>query len=209
MTVPRVAVRTDRARLEHVERDDAVVLNDPGLVQARRRFGGVDGPASLAGALTALGTAVLVAGVLAAIGRTGYQLGLEDDVEPAGLFAGAMTLVVSFLLGGWVAGRIARYDGGRNGALTAVWFAALAAAASVLGVLAGREFDVLANVHLPRWFSSEARSAAALLSAVAGLSIAALCGWLGGRAGERWHRQADALIAHARPGAMARLEAPR
>ncbi len=211
MTIPRVAVRTDSVRVAHVEDRVATVLEDPGLIEARRRFGGLDGPASLAGALTALGTAVLVGGVLSGVGRVGYQLGLEGerDLAVAGVLAGMATLLIAFLFGGWVAGRIARYDGGRNGAFTALWFAALAAGFGVLGVVAGAEFDVYANVQLPRWFSSGPRSTEALLTGVAGVGVAAVAGWVGGRVGERWHRAADALIAHTRPGAMAHLEAPR
>jgi hypothetical protein len=211
MTVPRVAVRTDSARVEHVERHVATILDDPGFVEARRRFGGWDGPASLAGALTAVGTAVLVAGVLSGLGRIGYQVGLEDDrrLSVPGLIGGLATLAVAFLVGGWVAGRVARYDGPRNGALTALWFAAMAAGVAVLASVAGTDFDLFANAHLPEWFSSDARSAGAILSGLAGVVVAAAAGWLGGHAGERWHRRADALIAHTRPGAMARLEVPR
>ena len=57
------------------------VTGDVGVDAARDRFGGVDIPATLAGALAALGTAVLLAGVLAGAGSYGYQLGLDDATE--------------------------------------------------------------------------------------------------------------------------------
>ena len=52
------------------------VTADVGVEEARARFGGVDIPATLAGALAALGTAVLLAGILAGVGTYGYQLGM-------------------------------------------------------------------------------------------------------------------------------------
>ena len=43
---------------------------DVGVVKARARFGGVDLPATLAGMLTALGTAVILGGLLAGAARS-------------------------------------------------------------------------------------------------------------------------------------------
>ena len=110
--------------------------DDVGVQEARSRFGGVDIPATVAGALAALGTAVLLAGVLAGVGSYGYQLGRDnvaDELSLGGLIGGLLTLLVAFLVGGWVAGRVARYDGGRNGLLTAVWFVLLAGGTGALG----------------------------------------------------------------------------
>lgn len=210
MNAPRVAVRAEGVRVEPVDDDVSVVLEDPGYAEARRRFGGIDWAATVAGATTALGTAAVLAGLLAGAGTVGYQLDRRDtdDLTAAGLVAGLALLVLAFLFGGWVAGRIARYDGGRNGAATVVWFVVLSAATAALGAWAGREHDLFGNLHLPQWFSSDARSTAAVLSGVLTLALCAAAGWLGGRGGERWHRRADALIAHTRPSAMVRLEEP-
>lgn len=117
------------------------VTGDVGVEDTRARFGGVDIPATIAGALAALGTAALLAGIAAGAGSVGYQLGLDgdtDDVTTAGLIAGLATLALAFLIGGWVAGRVARYDGGRNGLLSVLWFVLLAAATAALGAWVGR-----------------------------------------------------------------------
>src|SRR5215218_7245116 len=106
------------------------VAGDVGVAEAHRRFGGVDVPASLAGTLCALGTTVLLAGVVAGAGTVGYQRGVRSDgssLSVAGLVGGLVILLVGFGLGGWVAGRMARYDGVQNGLLTGVWFVVLAA----------------------------------------------------------------------------------
>ena len=181
------------------------VTGDVGLDVARSRFGAVDVPATLAGTLAALGTSVLLAGVLGAAGTFGYQMGLDDATEGltvAGLLGGLATLLIAFLVGGWVAGRVARYDGGRNGLLTALWFVVLAAATAGLGAWAGDKYDVFANVNLPQWFDSDALTGAAVASGLLALAVMLGAGWAGGRLGERYHRRADSVVAHTRPGAV-------
>jgi hypothetical protein len=181
------------------------VTGDVGVEEARARFGGVDIPATLAGALAALGTAALLAGILAAAGTYGYQLGMdnaEEKLTAAGLIGGLVTLFIAFLVGGWVAGRVARYDGGRNGLLTALWFVLLAGATAALAASAGDEYDVFRNVNLPQWFDRDALTGAAIATGVLALAIMLLAGWLGGRIGERYHRRADSLVARTRPGAV-------
>ncbi len=181
------------------------VTADVGMEEARSRFGGIDIPATLAGALAALGTAVVLAGLGTGAGTFGYQMGLDDAAEKltvAGLIGGLLTLILAFLVGGWVAGRVARYDGGRNGLLTAFWFVLLAAAAAALGAWAGDEYDVFRNVNLPQWFDADALTGAALATGLLALAVMFGAGWIGGRLGERYHRRADSLVAHTRPGAV-------
>ncbi len=181
------------------------VTGDVGVEEARSRFGGIDIPATLAGALAATGTAALLAGVLAGAGTVGYQMGRDNATEElttGGLIGGLATLFVAFLVGGWVAGRLARYDGGGNGLLTAVWFVLLAAGTAALGAWAGEKYDVFRNVNLPQWFDSDALTGAAIATGALALAVMLLAAWTGGRLGERYHRRADSLLAHTRPGAM-------
>ena len=204
----RAARAVERGRVE--VRGEGIRVNrtvgDAGIHEARRRFGGIDVPATVAGMLAALGTAVVVGGVLgAAVGAFGYQTGLGDDagkISAAGLTAGFVTLLVAFVVGGWVAGRIARYDGGRNGLLTAVWMIVVAALLGGLGAWLGQKYDVFRTVRLPQWFRGGGLTTAALISAVAGIAIMLLAGWLGGKWGERYHRKADALILATREGGI-------
>ena len=172
---------------------------DPGISRARDDFGGIDVPATVAGTLAALGTAVLLGGLLAGAGSFGYQQGVVgEDLSLGGLIAGLVTLVVAFLVGGWVAGRMARYDGGRNGLMTALWFVVLAAVAGALGAWAGAEYDVFSDVQLPQWFSDDATSWQAVLSGAVAIVVMFVAGFLGGKAGERYHRKADRLIVDTR-----------
>src|SRR3954451_16716201 len=179
---------------------------DEGVAEARKRFGGLDIPASLAGTLCALGLTVLLAGLLTGVGSVGYQSGITDadtTLSAGGLIGGLAILFLAFLTGGWVAGRMARYDGARNGLMTAVWFLILAAVISVLGAWLGDKYNFFANVHLPQWFSDNARSAKAVATGILALAVMVSAGLLGGILGARYHRRVDALITHNRSGGVA------
>ena len=172
-----------------------------GIDQARGRFGGLDTGATLAGAFAALGITVLLGGIFAGAGRVVYVNGLRDapTATTGSLVAGIAVIVVAFLVGGWVAGRMARYDGGRNGMVTAVWFILFAAATSALGALLGESYNVFAGQHLPQWFTSSARTPEAIVSAAIALLVMVGAGYAGGLVGDRYHRRIDRLVAGITP----------
>ncbi len=171
---------------------------DPGVRAARERFGGIDIPSSLIGMLAALALTAILAGLVgAAIGVVGYQKDLENELEElslASLIGGIAVLFVSFLVGGWAAARMARYDGVGNGLMTAVWAIILAAIASALAAAFGDEYDVLRDINMPQWFSTEALTAGAIISGAVAILAMLLGGALGGLWGESYHRRADATI---------------
>ena len=172
-----------------------------GIDWARGRFGGLDTGATLAGAFAALGITVLLGGIFAGAGRVVYVNGLRDAPTAASgsVIAGLAVIVVAFLVGGWVAGRMARYDGGRNGMVTAVWFILFAAATSALGALLGESYNVFAGQHLPQWFTSSARTPAAVVSAAIALLLMVGAGYVGGLVGDRYHRRIDRMVAGLTP----------
>jgi hypothetical protein len=194
-----VDVRGDKIRVSDAR-------SDVGLAEARRRFGGIDVAASLVGMLTALAFLVLFGGLVgAAVGAVAYQTGLsgrEEELSLASLVGGVVALFLGYLLGGWTAGRIARYDGGLNGLMTGVWTLVLAAVLAGLGAWLGTEYDVLQKVDLPQWFSSDALTVGAIASGVAAIVAMLIGGALGGAWGERFHRRADATIVATRPGGI-------
>jgi len=194
--------RTRKGTLRGRQVDEHIRIDDEGravrVVETRQRFGGFDAGASIAGALTALGVTVLLGGLLGGIGTVGYQLDLErgtDELSAAGLIGGLVTLVVAFLIGGWVAGRIARYDGGRNGLMTAVWFIFAAAVLAVLGGWLGDRYDVFADLEVPQWFSDNATTATAIISGLIAALVMLAAGFIGGTIGSRYHARADAYLA--------------
>jgi len=106
--------------------DDIEIITggeDLGVYRARRRFGGFDLGASIAGLMAGVGLMAVLAGIAGGVGTVGYQYDAPanaDTVTTGGFIAGLAIIVLSFLFAGWVAGRSARYDGGRNGVITAV-----------------------------------------------------------------------------------------
>jgi hypothetical protein len=195
--------RVDGARRVDT-RTDYSTGADPyaGIHAARERFGGVDIPASLVGMLTALSTVLILAGLVgAAFGVVGYQTGLEENAEDlsiGSLIGGVAILFVAYLIGGWAAGRIARYDGARNGFATGIWTLVFGAILAALGAWAGSEYDVFQNVELPQWFDSDALTLPAILSAAGAIVAMFVGGVIGGMWGERYHRRADTTIADTR-----------
>jgi hypothetical protein len=172
------------------------------IAVARDRFGGIDFPASLVGMLTALSTVLILAGLVgAAFGVVGYQTGLEEnaqDLSVGSLIGGVAILFVAYLIGGWAAGRMARYDGARNGFATGIWTLVFGAILAALGAWAGAEYDVFENVELPQWFDEDAFTIAAIASGVGAIVAMFVGGIIGGFWGERYHRRADTTIADTR-----------
>lgn len=178
-------VRVDRPRgeLPHAE--------------ARSRFGGVDPLAVLAGVTSALGALVVLSALLGAAGIAGGGQVDRETLSVVGLVAGVAALGLSLLLGGYVAGRAARYSGLLNGLLSAVVFVVLTAALSAVSAGAGAE-----RYSLPEWLDRDTATTAALVTGVAALVVALLAGSVGGRLGGRWHRQVDDTLLGTRDGGL-------
>jgi hypothetical protein len=173
--------------------DEHVVYRaeDRDVVGARRKH--LDIPATLGGALAALGALALLSGLIGAIvGAIGYQTGVDDqDLSTGGLIGGLAALFLACLLGGWVAGRLARHHGGLHGLIAVLWLVVLAAVLAVLAAVVGDRLDARQRVGLPDWFSS-GWGTAAVISGLAALLLMLLGGWLGGLWGEK-HRQSGAV----------------
>lgn len=168
-------------------------------VEARTRFGGVDPMAVLGGTVAAVGSLVVLSALAGAVGRIGYEQGTGADQLPvAGLVAGLVVLALSLLLGGHVAGRVARYEGKRNGLLAGLVFVGLTA------LLAGAASasDRVRDLQLPRWLDAGSLTVAALASAVTGLIVVLGAATIGGALGARYHRRVDDVLLNTRAGGL-------
>src|SRR5215216_1802904 len=145
-----------------------------------------------------MATTIILAGLIgAALGAVDYQTGLEGDAEDIALWSmigGVAVLFFAYLVGGWAAGRMARYDGARNGFATGVWTLVFGAILAGLGAWFGSDYDVFRNVELPQWFSTDAFTTRAIISGVAAIAAMFIGGIVGGLWGERYHRRADRTI---------------
>ena len=197
--------RTDEDR--RVDVTDATHAEErrvAGVDAARERFGGKDLPASLAGMLVAFAALLLLAGLAsAAIGTIAFQTGVEGnegELSLGALIAAGAVIFLAFLLGGWAAGRMARYNGALNGFLVAVWFVVLGVVLAIAGAVADNTYNLFENLRvadatLPNWFSAEEMTTGAIISSLAFVALMVIGAVLGGIWGTRMHRRADREIA--------------
>ena len=168
----------------------------------RSRYGGIKWGAAFFGWLSANGLAVLLVALLSAagvaIGLTQGVPGVDEATEQAdtiGIVGGIVLLVILFLAylaGGYVAGRMARFDGARQG--IAVWVIGLIVviALAVAGLVLGSEYNVLQQLNLPRIPIDEgAATTGGIIALVAVLLVTLLGAILGGKMGEKYHRKVD------------------
>ncbi|SEO94527.1 hypothetical protein [Trujillonella endophytica] len=165
------------------------------------RFGGIKWGAAFFGWLSANGLAVILIALVAAAGvAVGLTQGVDtdtavDDAAAIGLGGGIALVVVLFLAylaGGYVAGRMSRFDGVRQG--LAVWLIGLlvVAALAIAGLLFGSEYNVLERLNLPRIPIDEGTGTTGGIVALAAVLLATLIGAvLGGKLGTRYHRKVD------------------
>lgn len=196
-TAARPAVVTDETenvRPVRVTSDPSPVPSRDGALQeAHRRAGGIDWWATIAGTLAAVGSAVILGGLLTAAGA---ETPLKDvagktQLSVGGAIGALVILLISFYIGGLVAGRMARYDGARNGLLTALWFLIVAAILGAVGAKKGSDYNVLRGAHVPGWVDRNVFNGVGIAYAVAAVVVMFLAAFLGGKVGARWHRQAD------------------
>jgi hypothetical protein len=168
----------------------------------RARFGGVKWGAALFGWLSANGLAVVLIALLSAAGvAIGLARGVTsadeavDQANDIGIGGGIAVLVVLFLAylaGGYVAGRMSRFDGARQG--LAVWIIGLLVVLvlAIAGVALGAQYNVLQQLNLPRIPVDEGTATTAgIITLVAILLVTLLGAVLGGKLGERYHRKVD------------------
>ncbi len=174
------------------------------LARARERqreaYGGVNWGAAFFGWLVAVGMAVLLTGLLAAagaaIGLTGVnEADLADQTDELTL-GGAIALLVVLLLaygcGGYVSGRMSRFDGARQG--IAAWLLGLlvTVVVTVVALIAGSEYNVVERANLPRLpVGEETIGTGGAIATAAILVGTLLAAAIGGRTGERYHRKVD------------------
>jgi putative membrane protein (TIGR04086 family) len=125
--------------------------------------------------------------------------GIETELSVGALITAGVVLFVSFLFGGWAAGRMARYNGALNGFMVAVWFIVLLAVLAALGAVAGDAYNLFDNLqvakaNLPDWFGTDTVTTGAIVSAIAFALVMFLGAVLGGLWGQRLHRKADEVI---------------
>lgn len=196
MTVPVIDPRVTDPRL--TDRQTAVA-------REREKFGGVKVGSAFFGWLAATGMAVLLTAFVAAAG-TAVGLANHTDVNDAvhqmatngtmgmvGIIVLLAILFVSYYSGGYVAGRMARFNGAKQGMMVWAWALIAAVVVALLGLIAGQQFNVLANLNsFPRIPINEGELTVTSIIAAVVVALVALVGAvLGGLAGMHFHRKVD------------------
>jgi hypothetical protein len=143
--------------------------------------------------------------LVALLGAAGVAVGLTQGVPSTdqatqeastiGVVGGIVLLVILFLAylaGGYVAGRMARFDGTRQG--VAVWVIGLLVvlALALAGLVFGSQYNVLQQLNLPRIPIDEGTATTGGVIALVAVLVVTLIGAVvGGKLGDRFHRKVD------------------
>lgn len=172
-------------------------------LQARRRdeFGGTNVGAAFFGWLVAIGMTLILAGIVGAIAAavgSSLDVGVTEAEQGAGTIGiGAgiallLILMIAYFAGGYVAGRMSRFDGGRQG--VAVWLIGLIITIIVVGIglIFGNQYDIFSRVNLPNLpIPTDTATTGGLIALAAVLVGTLLAAFLGGKAGQRYHTKID------------------
>lgn len=176
-------------------------------VRARppRGLGGIKVGSAFFGWLSATGLTVLLVAILAAVGVGSGWVNQDDVLRTAqnpsseearslGIVGGIIVLVVlfiSYVAGGYVAGRMARFKGIQQGFAVWVWGLVMAGLIAILTAITG--YGAVPGLDLPAFLSGALGVAAGWGILVA--ALAALIGaLLGGLWGMRFHRRVDRAV---------------
>lgn len=173
--------------------------SDRESVQAREKeaFGGIKFGVAFLGWLTTVGATVVLIAITTTIatGLAGDNDLSTQDLRDAGLGAAIALLVILFIAyfaGGYVAGRMARFNGVRQGVAVWLWAVLIAIAFAVVGAIAGDQADITGRVNLPDIpFEAGDLTSTRFIALGAVLVVTLVAAVSGGLTGMRFHRRVD------------------
>ena len=165
----------------------------------RDRFGGIRWGSAFFGLLSAIGLAAILLGIA---GAAGVALGLSeindvrtgtaDTIGLGGALVLLAILALSWYCGGYVAGRMARFDGVRQGIGVWVWTLVIAGALAIAAVIGGAEYNVLQQLNLPNVaVGDQSLTTGGWLTLAAAVVVTLIFAVVGGKAGDLFHRRVD------------------
>jgi hypothetical protein len=180
----------------------AVVAEDTVVAmhaRQRDRFGGIRWGSAFFGLLSAIGLAAILLGIAAAAGVAlglseinDVRTGSADTIGLGGALLLLAILALSWYCGGYVAGRMARFDGLRQGVGVWVWTLVIGAALAIAAVIGGSEYNVLQQLNLPNVaVGDQSLTTGGWLTLAAAIAVTLLFAVLGGKAGDLFHRRVD------------------
>lgn len=171
----------------------------------REIYGGIDWLASFLGFVFALVAGAFLAGiaglVLVPLGFSpNLNAGVLGPAAITGLVVVGVVLFLTYFFGGYVSGRLARFDGGLNGIMLVLWTLVagllVVLAGGILSSflpagLAGQLRNVVQGSLLPAFDNLVGIGAIGIGILVGAFLVALLGGFVGGRTGGRYHTDID------------------
>lgn len=168
---------------------------------ARDKYGGINWGAAFFGWLVAIAMTVLLSSIIGAVASavgTANDLSQTQAQREAGAIglAAAIALVavmlIAYFTGGYVAGRMSRFDGAKQGVATWVIGLVVTLIAVGVGVLLGSQYNILDRVNLPRIpVPTDTATWAGVITALALVLGTLVAAMLGGKVGHRYHDKVD------------------
>ena len=166
------------------------------------RYGGFDWIATFLGFAVAIFFGVVLLGIVGAVvGAVGFQLhapvpkvgsSVTSTTQTLGIGALISSLVATFLaylIGGYTAGRLARFEGRKNGIGIVAWTIVVGIILGILGAILGNKFDVGKQLHLH--IDTATLTTTGLVSLAVTLIVMLVAAIIGGSLGERYQRRID------------------
>ncbi len=187
---------------------DLRVDHDSVLTREKEQFGGIKIGSAFFGWVAAAGIAVLLTSLLTAAGVvlsltskttttdiTNQATAATGTAKTVGLVGAILLLVVLFVAyycGGYVAARMARFNGATQGLAVWLWGIVFAIVIFILVKIAGSKYNILTNLNLPRIPVDEGSLTTTAIIAIAAIILVTLgAAVLGGLAGMHFHRKVD------------------
>lgn len=166
----------------------------------RSKYGGFNFGAAFFGWLVANSVSVLLIALLSALGSavalTVSTAGsLANNAATVGIVGGILlllTLAIAYYAGGYVAGRMSRFDGGKQG--LGVWLMGIIITIilGLAGALLGSSFNLMQQLNLPSIpMDGSSFTIGGLITLIAIIVVSILAAIGGGKMGERYHHKVD------------------
>ncbi|WP_066286663.1 hypothetical protein [Arthrobacter sp. B6] len=180
-------------------------IRDDSVAAERGRFGGIKPGSAFFGWMTAMGISVLLTALITAVAAAA---GATSNFEPStvlnqasenlqmvsitGAIILAVVLFIAYYCGGYVAGRMARFDGAKQGLAVWLWAVIATIVAATLAALATQFNNVLDATAFPGLAANEEALTAGSITLLFIAALVTLAGAvLGGQMGMRFHRRVD------------------
>jgi hypothetical protein len=176
--------------------------SDSGTEVVATRPGGFYWGSDFIGFAVALFFTIVFFGIVGAVvGTVGYQMGAPvpkvggpisnttQTLGIGGLVGGLIALFLAYLIGGYTAGRMARFDGARNGVGVVIWTVIVAIVLGIVGGVLGNRFNVASQIHLN--INTSTLTRAGVISLAVTLIVMLIASIIGGIMGANFHRRLD------------------